>query len=163
MGKHGPELPLLKCTAILTYWWYGKGNTSAESDGHHPSWIEVSTVFGVVAETAGDIVRRAIKRAKDQNEECEWATTEHNRATAERKRIADELKLLFDSVPLAEVVIEVSFDKVLEYLEDTLRPYKRQVIPKGSTDLQVLEEFVLKDKVHCDMLFPEIAKELDKY
>jgi hypothetical protein len=154
MEKHGFEVPLLKRAAILTYWWYSKENTSATlSEDGHPSWATVSTVFGVGDETARRLVRRAIGKAKKK------AEVHKGPAAADTwKQIAKKLKLLLDAVPVVEITI--TFDEVLLQLEDVPLLGRKQAIPEGSIESQSLGELALKDKMHWDMPFPEVAKEL---
>jgi hypothetical protein len=71
-GTHEHEIPLLKCAAIPTFWWFGKeeysnrGTKAIALDSEHRSWLEVSNVLGVPHQSACIMVHRAIQRAKDK-------------------------------------------------------------------------------------------------
>jgi hypothetical protein len=142
----GPEIPLLKRAAVLTFWWFGNGDFQRPHPGgpgsesqhieHRHSWLEIANALQVDCEAARKLVRRAVDRA--------------------REKVADKEKLLMEAVDLEDL----AFDDALNGLHDSARPGRPEAMPQGGADSEALERMALADKKHWDMTFVELAKEL---
>jgi hypothetical protein len=135
----GPEIPLVKRAAVLTFWWFGNGDFKRPSPQHnveHRSWLEISNALQVSNEAARALVQRTIERA--------------------REKVAEKEKLLVDAVD----VDELAFDDVLNELHDAPRSGRPESMPKGGAESEALGKLALLDKKHWDMTFVELAKEL---
>jgi hypothetical protein len=135
----GSEIPLLKRAAVLTFWWFGKGDYTRsfpQPQPEHRPWMEIANTLQVNDNSARCLVQRAIERAKE--------------------KLAEKQKLLVDAVD----VDELTFDDLLNELHDTPKPGRPECMPKGGAESEALGHLALLDKRHWDMTFVELAKEL---